>query len=224
MSPKVLHWRGLQVPFITPWSSEAAPLPPVILHHGRGGTGLGYADEDEHLDRWLGGALWIRMPATRGIGTPHFAGIHALRQRQAMHRLLCQVCGRTTLGTRPDERTLFLLGARDGVPIREQETTTAPPVHEECARQALRECPHLRRGWAAALVDYTPGWGVAGVPYDPETLLPTAGSDPDGLTHVPYTDEAQLRWVVAAREVVQLLGVEAVTDLDALVAEGACSR
>lgn len=223
MSPKALHWRGLQVPFIAPWSSEAAPPPPVIVHHGRGGTGLGYADEDEHLDRWSG-VLWIRMPATRGVGVPHFAGIHALRQRQAMVRLLCQVCGRTTLGTRRDERTLFLLGARDGAPIREQETTTAPPLHGECARRAIRECPHLRRGWAAALVEYTPAWGVAGVPYDPKTLRPAPGSqDPDGLVHVPYTDEARLRWVVAAREVVRLHGVEAVTDLDVLTAE-ACTR
>ncbi|MFF7553552.1 hypothetical protein ACFZA9_11780 [Streptomyces olivaceus] len=215
--PTPLHWRGILVPFITPWSAEAAPPPPVVVRHGIGGTGLGYADEDPRTDRW-NDALWVRMPATRGHGNPNFAGIHALRQRQAMRRELCQVCGLSTVGTCPDERTLYLLGARDGDPIREGETTQAPPVHAACALLAIRECPHLRRGWAAALVQYAPAWGVAGIPYDPATLTPLrdATGDRDGLAEVPYTDEPRMRWVLAAREVVRLHGVQAVTDLNAL--------
>ncbi|MFI1021249.1 hypothetical protein [Streptomyces olivaceus] len=215
--PKTFYWRGVLVPFITPWSAEAAPSPPVVVRHGIGGTGLGYPDEDPRADRW-NDALWARLPATRGVGVPNFAGIHALRQRQAMRRELCQVCGGPTFGTLPDERTLYLLGARDSDPIREGETTQAPPVHADCARLAIRECPHLRRGWAAALVQYAPAWGVAGIPYDPKTLtaLPGPAGAPDGLVEVPYTDEARMRWVLAAREIVRLHGVQAVTDLAAL--------
>ncbi|MBZ6258887.1 hypothetical protein KVH22_25560 [Streptomyces olivaceus] len=223
MSPAVLHWRGILVPFITPWSSEAAPPPPVVVRYGVGGTGLGYADEDSRFDRW-NDALWVRAPATRGHGVPRFAGIHALRQRQAMRRELCQVCGRPTFGTLPGERSLYLLGARDGDPIREEETTQAPPVHAACALLAIRECPHLRRGWAAALVQYAPAWGVAGILYDPATLAPLPGpaGAPDGLVEVPYIDEPRMRWVLAAREVVRLHGVEAVTDLEALAGEVRC--
>jgi hypothetical protein len=200
----------LRVPWITPWSSESSPPPPIVLRHGRGGSGIGYADEEPHVDR-RDDVLWTRAAATPGVGRPHFAGIHSLRQRQAMTRMLCMICGATTLG-RPDERHLFLVHTTQGEPIVEGERTAVPPVHEDCARLAIRECPHLRRGWTAALVTYTPPWGVAGIVYDAKTLrpVPCRGDDRDSLEYVSYADDERLRWVLAAREVITLHGVEPV--------------
>ncbi|MDX2681122.1 hypothetical protein [Streptomyces soliscabiei] len=208
-----LQWQGVRVPWISPWSSEAARDRPIVQRR-LGGPGIGYVDE-HHTDR-RDGVLWVRVPATPGRGTPRFAGVHALRQRQALDRMLCQVCG--GLCERPDGRYLFLIHSTSGRPIAEGERTAAPPVHEACAREAIRDCPHLRRGWTAALVTGVPSWGVAGVLYDRVTLQPRPGpSDGSGLEYVSYDDDSQLRWVLAAREVIALYGVEPV-DVDSLAA------
>ncbi|WP_053686962.1 hypothetical protein [Streptomyces sp. IGB124] len=128
--------------------------------------------------------------------------MHALRQRQAISHMLCQVCGESTIGG-GEERHLFLLAARDGAPIREGETTASPPIHLACALESVRHCPHLRRGHTAALVDYCPSWGVAGIEYDPKTIQPLPGS---GLTSISYVESDRLRWVLAARTVISLHG------------------
>ncbi|SER24901.1 hypothetical protein SAMN04487983_101379 [Streptomyces sp. yr375] len=209
MTRSPLYWRGLRVPWIAPWSAEATGKPPIVPRR-RVGPGIGYQDE-HHTDR-RDDVLWIRVPLTPGRGTPHFAGVHALRQRQAMDRDLCQVCGRLAVGDRPDGRVLFLMHSASGRPVSEGELTAAPPVHEACAREAVLECPHLRRGWTAALVKHTPAWGVAGILYQPRTLRPrpTSSADSDGLDLVSYEDDVRLRWVLAARMVVALHGVEEV--------------
>ncbi|EST24410.1 hypothetical protein [Streptomyces roseochromogenus] len=204
----VLYRDGTPVPFITAWSGEHMPSQPVAEVCRRGGTGLGFVDEQIHVDRQYG-ALWVRMPAVR-TGQPELRAVHALRQRQAMSRLLCQMCGGPTVGIRDDERTLFLMGAAGGHPICEGERTSSPPVHPVCARLAVENCPRLRRGWAAALVSYTPVWGVQGVMYSPKTLEP----EPD--VSVSFMDARRLRWVLASRLLVTLEGVTAVNDLDAL--------
>lgn len=215
MTPRALHWHGQRVPWITPWSEERAVSSRIIARHGPSGVCVGYADEVSHADRRVG-VLWRRAAVRPGRGTPHFTGVHVLRQRQAMLRMLCQVCGTSTLG-RPDGRTLFLVRSPSGTPLQEGELTTAPPVHVACAEQAIRQCPPLRDGWTAALVTVTWAWGVAGILYDPGTLKPLPGPDEDGggLEHVPYTDSERLRWTIAAREVVSLRGLEEV-DIAAL--------
>jgi hypothetical protein len=217
MTRAPLYWQELRVPWISPWSSEAAG-DHTIVRRRLGGPGIGYADEC-HFDR-RDDVLWVRVPAAPGHGRPRFAGVHALRQRQAMDRMLCQVCGGPT--ERPDGRYLFLVHSTSGRAIEEGERTSAPPVHEACAREAVRDCPHLRRGWTAALVTGAPSWGVAGVLYDRATLQPLPGPEDEGggLVHVPYEDDDQLRWVLAAREVIELYDVEAV-DIDALAARSA---
>ncbi|MEV4335784.1 hypothetical protein [Streptomyces sp. NPDC049590] len=210
----VRYWNGRPVPFITAWTKEAAPPQPVTVIEGRGGRGLGLRDEVAHIDRHYG-VPWLRMPAVRG-GRPDFVVVHALRQRQTMSRLLCQVCGGPTIGTRPDERTLFLTGSAGGRPIAEGEQTMSPPVHAVCARLAVQECPPLRdRGWAAALVGYTPVWGVAGPIFHPHTLEQLT----DDLCRVPFSDTRRIRWALATRLVITLEDVTPVTDLDALADE-----
>lgn len=105
--------------------------------------------------------------------------------------------------------------------MREGETVVVPPVHETCALQAVEQCPHLRRGWTAALVGWAPAWGVAGALIHPDTL--DLISDPADLVEVPYQDEPRLRWIYASREVVSLHEVEPIT-LDRLAHEARTAR
>jgi hypothetical protein len=108
---------------------------------------------------------------------------------------------------------LFLVRGDEGQPIREGERTSSPPVHEACAYEAARSGPHLLKGWTAALVKYTPAWGVAGIVHDPRTLEPIPGPvGPDGKPQLEYVayDDLRIRWTCAVREVVQLLGCEVV--------------
>ncbi|MGK5500423.1 hypothetical protein [Streptomyces sp. URMC 125] len=191
------------VPYITAHENEPTLLPPVLRRHGPEGPFLGFVDEASYdRDGW--GALWTcqaLVPAGRR-GRPRLERVHALRQRRAMWDALCQVCGKS-LGN--EDRYLFLM--RDaGRPIGEGERTTSPPVCVPCARISLEACPHLRKGAVAAWVNDFPVWGVAGVTYDPETLEVIPGDD---LVDVRY-DSEELRWVVAARRIVSLHGVEPV--------------
>ncbi|MGV4984488.1 hypothetical protein ACVB8X_13790 [Streptomyces sp. NRAIS4] len=185
------------------------PPQPLAQVRGRGGTGLGFVDEQSQVDRQYD-VLWVRMPAVR-TGHPELHTFHALRQRQAMTRLLCQMCGGPTVGTRDDERTLFLMGAAAGRPISEGERTTSPPVHAACARLAVENCPRLRRGWAAALVSYASVWGVKGVLYRSQTL-----EAEEGVRSVSFVDTDRLRWILASSLIVTLEDVTPVEDLDAL--------
>ncbi|WP_330335600.1 hypothetical protein OHS33_38865 (plasmid) [Streptomyces sp. NBC_00536] len=215
MSPRrQLYWKGFRVPFVAPWSEEKSRPGRIVRREGVGGQGIGY--EDEHpIDR-RDGVLWVRTSATPGWGRPELAGVHALRQRQAIAHMLCQVCGESTIGCRgSDERHLFLLAAKDGEPIQENETTLSPPIHVSCALESVQHCRHLQRGHTAALVEHCPLWGVAGIEYDAKTIRPIEG---DELTFVSYTEEARLRWTLAARTVISLHGCTTV-DLSKLAAE-----
>ncbi|MFE1768220.1 hypothetical protein ACFW81_28905 [Streptomyces angustmyceticus] len=215
MNRRQLYWKGLRVPFIAPWSGEKALPVEIVRRHGiMGEQGIGYPDEDSRFDRRHGN-LWVRMPAVRGVGRPNLGGVHSLRQRQAMSHMLCLVCGESTFG-RDDERHLFLMRAPAGQPIAEGEVTPVPPVHESCAIESRRDCPHLRKGYTASLVEHAQPWGAAGILYDPKTLqpLPCKDGDEDGLTFVEFADPAS-RWLLAARDVVSLHGCTTV-DLDEL--------
>ncbi|MCZ0207881.1 hypothetical protein OZK63_20940 [Streptomyces sp. UMAF16] len=216
----VRYWDGIPVPFITAWSKEQIPAQELVkVHRSSGTTVLGLRGETD-LERQFG-VSWMRMPATRG-GQPQHGLVHALRQRQAMSRLLCQLCGGPTVGTRKDEWTLFLAASADGHPLLSGERTESPPVHAVCARLSVEHCPPLRtRGWTAALVRRTPVWGVAGHVYDPLTLqrLPGAPQHRDGMHRIPFTDSRRIRWTLAARLVITLGDVVPVTDLEALADE-----
>ncbi|MFJ4584154.1 hypothetical protein [Streptomyces echinatus] len=148
------------MPWVTAWSRESIPRQLLAVQHGPGGDRLGFQNEVD-VDRHYG-VPWVRMPAVRR-GRPRHEKVHALRQRQAMSRLLRQLCGGPTVDSRPDERTLWLMGARGGAAVAEGQRTTAPPVHKDCAPLAVEHCPPLRRGWRTALVSYAPVWGVTGV-------------------------------------------------------------
>lgn len=135
--PRQIFWNGVHVPYIAPWEGEWKRPDPIVLRRGRGGEGIGYANEQSHVDR-RHGVLWVRYGAVRGTGEPKLAGVHPLRQRQVLVHMLCQVCGGSTFGRREDERHLFLRAAKDGRPIEEGERTTTPPVCEPCATESVR--------------------------------------------------------------------------------------
>lgn len=133
---------GLTVPYITTWSRERHITPPLERRTGRQGPYLAYRDETAY-DRHHG-TLWIRQPMARGKGRALLQEVHALRQRQCMTRLLCQVCA-TDCVEATGERQLFLM--RDtGRPITEGERTTSPPVCPSCVPPSVQDCPHLRAG------------------------------------------------------------------------------
>ncbi|MFF2926612.1 MULTISPECIES: hypothetical protein [Bacillati] len=219
-SPRQLTWNGWHVPFIAPWSGET-PRAGTIVRAPRG-PGIAYLDELAAADR-RNGILWVRSAALRGVGRPNLAGVHPLRQRQAMSHMLCQVCAKSTYDdafNRRGGRHLFLVRADEGQAIREGEQTATPPICDPCAAESVRACPELRKGYTAALVERPQPWGVAGTLYDPRTLRPRpAPKTRDGLTFVNYEDP-QLPWTLAARDVVTLLGCTTV-DLDRLAAHDA---
>ncbi|MHB9862005.1 hypothetical protein [Streptomyces sp. YIM S03343] len=214
------YWNGMRVPYITAWTAEEVRQSAVIRIVGIGGEGIGYKDEDPVADR-RHEALWVRSALAQGRGKPDFHRVNSLRQKRAVRYELCQVCGETVVGSQADGPALYLLGG--DTPIAEGETTTAPPVHPLCAVEAIENCPHLRHH-AAALVSYSPLWGVAGVVYDPVTLapLPSRGRRPNDLTHV-YVGDKRIRWTVANFTVVSLHGVAAVStnELHAMAAQDA---
>lgn len=209
MKPQQRYWGGLRVPYITAWTAECVPQPPTIRIVGVGGEGIGYKDEDPLTDR-RHEALWIRSALAPGRGRPDFRRINSHRQKRAMRYSLCQVCGETTGDDRADERTLHLLGG--DTPIAEGETTAAPSLHPSCAVESVENCPPLRHGYTAALVEFSPLWGVAGIVHDPVTLapLPRRGPRPGELEHVHVGDK-QIRWTLANFTVISLHGVTPVS-------------
>ncbi|MER7851440.1 hypothetical protein ABTZ98_02630 [Streptomyces bacillaris] len=204
------YWRGLRVPFIAPWSAEHILPGEVVVRTGRGGRGIGYADELSHADRRRG-ILWARQSLARGRGEPNLPGMHPLRQRQAVTHMLCQVCGSSTFNAdfeRWGERHLYVARATGGRPIGEGERTVMAPVCLPCATESIGACPHLRRGWTAALVAYAQTWGVAGITHHQQTLAPLPLREKE-LHMVPLGDPAE-RWTIAMREITTLHRVNAV--------------
>jgi hypothetical protein len=190
------------VPYVTQRAAEKSWTPPLI--HRRGRPGLAYADES-YYDRDSFGVLWVRAPIIPEArrGEPRFDSIHPYRQRRAMLDMLCQVCGKPPAAGLEGPH-LFLMGGER--PIREGEVTASPPVCEPCALESIQACPRLRKQHVAAIVKYTPAWGVAGIRHHPVTLLPITDGDLEFFAYsAPVTP-----WIVAARSVVQLWGVTAV--------------
>lgn len=157
---KALTRAGL-VPYITSWTGERRIDSPVVL---RGRWGIGYHKEVRR-DRDSRGVLWVRNTRAPGEGEPEYRQVHPLRQRHAMRRLLCQVCGGPA---DTDERgTLWLLGEADQGWSGDDEQTGQPPVCLRCAVPASRACPHLRGNTLALRVGHAPLVGVFGQLYWP---------------------------------------------------------
>lgn len=188
-----IPYRGTVVPYVTAWTAEKTLPSTIIERRGR----IAYADETlgERDER---GVLWQRVPLAPGQGRPRFGIVHALRQRRAVRKLLCQVCAgpadRNELGT------LWLLpDRRDWAGWPELMGCTEPPICLSCARTSVASCPAMRGSYAAFRVRQSTVSGVSGAHYLPGRPLPTFV----GEALVAFDDPA-IRWTCAAHLVREL--------------------
>jgi hypothetical protein len=185
--PLPMVGRGGVVPYIATWSGERKP-PVRIMEHSWGG--IGFADETA-TDRDSDGILWTRITGQPGCGRPQFAVIHSQRQRRAMRRLLCQVCGQPA--DRNEDGVLWLLpdyySRHDGP---ENFDITEPPICRSCVPIALRLCPALRNGHLTVRARTTPICGVKGLVYRAGSPAPVLIREE--LVHV---NSPAIRWTVA---------------------------
>lgn len=120
--------------------------------------------------------------------------MHPLRQRRAMRRLLCQVCGGPA--DRNEHGVLWLLRDHhdDWPNWPEGMANTYPPVCLPCARASIRECPALRRGYVAVRARHCPIVGVYGIRHALAGSLAT----PSGGTIATYEDPG-IDWTLATQ-------------------------
>ncbi|OEV11444.1 hypothetical protein AN218_13015 [Streptomyces nanshensis] len=187
-SPK----RPQLVPYITQWSGERAPKSELVIRRGR----LAFADERPY-DRDSNGVLWSRVPSQPGKGKPEFGKVHALRQRNAMERLLCQVCGKAA--DRNQDGILWLLGEAPDSSGDSGVLTAHPPLCLPCAHASVSACPHLRREYIALRVSRLERAGVRGALFQPSGSQPVA-VDVGGVAF----DDPLIRWVRAGQLLVYL--------------------
>lgn len=182
-------------PFITSWSTEHDVPARLVEIPGRG---LAYADE-LLTNRDSRGVLWRQTVARRGVGRPLFSEVHPMRQRRAMTRLLCQVCGKPA--DRTEGGVLWLMrDHRDDWPDwPDGLASVEPPVCLQCVGVSLRLCPALRRGAVAVRVREFPVVGVRGVLYQRGSAAPVAVE----AANFSYDDPA-VRWVRASALVREL--------------------
>jgi hypothetical protein len=180
------------VPYITQWSHEQTSDVPVLYRR----RGIAYPDERPR-DRDDHGVLWTRVSSKPGQGRPQFGKVHARRQRRAMTKLLCQVCGQPA--DRNNDGILWLIGEDPRRPGTWPDPlyTVHPPVCAECAVRSVRTCPHLRRQCTALRVSAFDLTGVRGVLY--AQGFPGIGA----IVGVAY-DDPRIRWVRAGQLIVHL--------------------
>jgi len=183
-------------PYITQWSGEHE-LPSQLIEHP--GYGIAYLDENL-ADRDARGILWFRTPSRPGHGQPLFKEVHPLRQRRAMRRLLCGVCGKPA--DQIDSGVLWLLrDFRDDWPDWPNGMAAIePPICLPCLRPASRLCPSLRKGAVAVRVRHAPIAGVRGALYRSRGGMIPAFSDEITVAY----DDPMARWVRASNLVRQL--------------------
>ena len=180
LNTDALNRAGL-VPYIASWSGERLTEARLIATS----TGIAYKRE-RPSDRDDRGVLWMRHTSAPGVGTPQYKWVHPYRQRRAMERLLCQVCGGPA---DHDERGILWLLGQAEKPWAGREVTAQPPVCLRCAVPASRTCPHLRGRTLALRVGRAPIVGVRGTLYQPRHGRPVRV----GPMSLPYSDR-RIRW------------------------------
>jgi hypothetical protein len=184
--------RPTVIPYITAWSEERSASAGLVAIPGRG---IAYVDETPY-DRGADGILWTRTTVARGRsrGRPEFGRVHAGRQRRAMRRLLCQVCGGPADRTRDGVLWLLKNDCADWPGWPEGMAATHPPVCLGCAAASVRLCPHLDGGFVAVRVKDSGQHGVYGGLYRPGAGGPQAVDDV-----LVASDDPRARWVLATQ-------------------------
>ncbi|MGI5143716.1 hypothetical protein [Streptomyces sp. CA-106110] len=194
------------VPYIAAWSGEHLPMRRVI----QVGDGIALVGQQRDTTK----VSWKRWALRPGSGRPEYGNVHGPRQRRALRKRLCQVCGgpadRNELGW------LWLLedhraDAEQGWP--EGEMTTHPPLCLVCAPVAARLCPHLRDNVVAVRVGRVILDGVYGQLYVPGVPDPIPARNDVAL----FMDR-RARWMVGGQLAASLLDVT-VVDLAELTTE-----
>lgn len=187
--------RRILAPYITSWSAEHR-LPFTVVE--RRGWGIAYTDETA-VDRDGNGVLWDRMSSRPHQGRPQFGQTHPLRQRRAMRRLLCQVCGGPADRTR--DGILWLLpdhrGDWEGWP--RGMGNVEPPVCLPCVCVSLRLCPALKKGAVALRVRECPVAGIRGALYQSNGVMPVFVGQ-----KIVALDDPAVRWIRATNLVREL--------------------
>lgn len=151
------QWKGHAVPWVARWTGQVYGRPAqVTTIEGR--SNLFYEDGHEIRDEHHG-ILWIREGLTRN-GDPEFAQVSAHRQRMAMRRRLCQICG----GGLPDGVINWLMHP-DQLEVRQDGSTLtqSPPTCDACIPLALKLCPALKKSHQIVKVLEYQLWGVSGL-------------------------------------------------------------
>lgn len=191
-APDTLATR-IVVPYITAWTEEEDPPYELVAVPG---VGIAYADESL-TDRDHDGVLWSRATARPGKGRPDFARAHSLRQRRAMGRMLCQVCGGAADCSEDGALWLLQDHREDWSDWPNTMGVTEPPICLSCVHTSARLCPALRRGAIAIRVRRYPIAAVYGHLYTGSDLTTAEAA-------TVRLNSPRIRWVRAVHLVREL--------------------
>ncbi|MCP3822174.1 hypothetical protein NLX86_30010 [Streptomyces sp. A3M-1-3] len=191
------------------WTGETTLSTPLIVRPGERG-GIAYTDELP-TDRGENDALLHRGRSTvrhGKRGRPLFAVVHPNRQRRAMRKLLCHVCGESA-----DRNELGVLWLLDNVPANcpqgwpQEEITAHPPLCLGCAAKAVEQCPELEKGFTAVRVRDPQPYGYRGQLYTRDlsrlrSPIPVVAKETENLAF----DDPLLPWLLATQSTVCLVG------------------
>lgn len=190
------QYEGRAVPWITRWTGEVSHEPYGYNQQPGRRLTVGYPDGKENREG--NGLLWMREGLGRG-GRPMWADVNTYRQRAAMARCKCQVCG-STINARP---VLWLMPTVETMMIEEDGTlkTTTAPTCEACIPLALELCPALpKMGWTICKVLEYEVWGALA-----ELVIPNGDGSIRRIppTDVGYDNPALLPHAVARQQIVK---------------------
>ncbi|WNZ14953.1 hypothetical protein [Streptomyces sp. 11x1] len=177
--------------------------------------GIAFEDSVGHngytLGRDAAGVLWQRWALRQGDGTTDFRTVHGPRQRRAMRKQLCQVCGGPS--DENEQGRLYLLEDYRGVENwPEREVTTHPPLCRPCVPLAVQLCPHLRGKVAAVRARRVSGDGVHGMVYQ----RGENGAPVESTVKVVFHGDWRMKWMLGGQLAATLEDVT-VVDLDDLL-------
>ena len=197
------QWKGLPVPWVARWSAQVSPETygvKVVQTQGGGYHLRVEYPEDNWRDQH--GTLWQHEGLVRA-GEPQFGMVSTWRQRAAMVKRLCQVCGSKIEGKMTpwilDMMESDMVEILDGDPL-----TATAPVCESCIPLARRLCPHLSKGGSKVydVLEYEL-WGVFG-----EVVTMTEAGPKRFQTNLGYREDYgenfSFESVLAKQQVVKL--------------------
>lgn len=148
---------GVRVPYITAYDEERLPYRLTFARDREATDGWRLCYADAIAQDWMFGVLWSRQGLHRR-GRPLWKLVNTIRQRNAMLRLLCQVCGGSAAGL--DGRVSWVLAADPSGTATGAAYTNSPPTCRSCVPEALATCPRLRHGASVFTVGHVELYGV----------------------------------------------------------------